>query len=42
MKLSANTVNRYVREGMAGQEPLKRGYEGILPAYAFKLLVMAG
>ena len=26
---------------MAGQEPLKRGYEGILPAYAFKLLVIA-
>jgi len=39
--LSKATVNRYVRNEMIGSAPLARGYEGIIPKAAFKLLVLA-
>ena len=41
VKLAASTINTYVRDGKVGQEPAKRGYEGILSKDAFKLLVFA-
>ena len=39
--LSKGTVNRYVRNDMIGSLLLARGYEGIIPKAAFKLLVLA-
>jgi hypothetical protein len=41
VSLSKATVNRYVRNDMIGSAPLVRGYEGIIPKAAFKLLVLA-
>jgi hypothetical protein len=40
VSLSKVTVNRYVRNGMVGSAPLARGYEGIIPKAALKLLVL--
>ena len=37
--LSSKTVNRYIRNDMAGSAPLSRGYKGIAPKAVFKLLV---
>jgi len=39
--LSKTTVNRYVWNDMIRSAPLTRGYEGIIPKAAFKLLVLA-
>jgi hypothetical protein len=41
VSLSKTTVNRYVRNDMIGSAPLTRGYKGIIPKAAFKLLVLA-
>ena len=39
--LSSETVNRYIRNDMAGSTPLSRGFKGIVPKAVFKLLVLA-
>ena len=39
VSLSSKTVNRYIRNDMAGSAPLSRGYKGIAPKAVFKLLV---
>jgi hypothetical protein len=40
VSLSKATVNCYVWNGMVGSAPLARGYKGIIPKAAFKLLVL--
>jgi len=40
--LSKATINQYVHiNSMIGTLPLVRGYEGLIPSHAFKLLVLA-
>ena len=41
VSLSKATVNHYVWNDMIGSVPLARGYDGIIPKAAFKLLVLA-
>ena len=41
VSLSSKTVNRFVRNDIAGSAPLLRGYEGIMSRAVFKLLVLA-